>query len=118
MSYVVRLLQVSGQDTSSLDEAKSSENWSKYKYRARTCNTNRSFFTTKRGFMGLGSNALLPDDVVCVLFGAIVPLFFDLDKGIISLFIMLMCMGLWMVKLLGNGKLVNWKNGCSRYAEG
>lgn len=72
-SYVARLLQVSGQDTKSLKVGKVSENWSKYEYRARTCSMNRSFFTTKRGLMGLGPNALLADDVVCVFLGGIVP---------------------------------------------
>ncbi|KAE9981156.1 hypothetical protein EG328_011832 [Venturia inaequalis] len=56
MSYIVRLLQLSGQDTSLAHDAQGWENWSKYEYRAR-----------------LGPNAILPDDVVCVMFGGIVP---------------------------------------------
>lgn len=80
-SYVFRLLQVSGQDTSPINEAQASDNWSKYEYRARTCSTNRSYFTTKRGFMGLGPNALLPHDVVCILFGGIVPFILRSRQG-------------------------------------
>lgn len=40
---------------------------------ARTMSWNRSFFTTKNGYLGLGPQLLQPGDWVCVLFGAKAP---------------------------------------------
>lgn len=47
--------------------------WDMYQRRARNASWHRSFFTTKKGYMGLGPNAIRPGDLVCVFFGAEVP---------------------------------------------
>lgn len=72
MGYIMRLLETSEQDPNVVEET-ASENWSMFEYRARLCSMNRSVFNTNMGYMGLGPNALLPDDIVCVLLGGIVP---------------------------------------------
>jgi len=47
--------------------------WKNYVHVAHSMSYRRCFFTTSRGYMGLGPNAMQTGDVVCILFGCKVP---------------------------------------------
>jgi heterokaryon incompatibility protein (HET) len=75
-AYITRLMDISRQDTSEytdLNIKAQAGSWQAYEAAARTMSWNRSFFTTKKCYMGLGPQLLQPGDWVCVLFGAKVP---------------------------------------------
>src|SRR5450759_3702049 len=50
-----------------------SGDWLRYKTFAKNTSWNRSFFTTKKGYVGLESNAMQARDIVCILFSGDIP---------------------------------------------
>ncbi len=56
-----------------LEHQAHSGSWADYETAAREMSWNRSFFTTKKGYCGLGPNTLRTGDIVCVLHGSAVP---------------------------------------------
>jgi hypothetical protein len=76
LAYITQLLEVSNEQINQYPELKDktlSKGYHRYERRAYNCCWNRSYFTTKKGYMGIGSNALETGDIVYVLFGGKVP---------------------------------------------
>jgi hypothetical protein len=75
-AYIIRLFGASKQDTSQysalMEEARSGS-WLRYEAKASQVCWNRSLFITLKGYMGLGPSPLQLGDIVCILFGGIVP---------------------------------------------
>ena len=73
-SYIHRLLRRAGEHTTQIAPSNfGNDDWHYWEGTARNCCSGHSFFKTKRGYLGLGSQALQVGDIVCVLAGGEVP---------------------------------------------
>jgi hypothetical protein len=75
-AYIIQLWEVSKDEMSQYPGRKNnvfSKQFIRYEIQAKITCWNRSFFTTKKGYMGIGPNVLEIGDIVCVLFGGDVP---------------------------------------------
>ncbi len=108
-AYILRLLDVSKQDVkkySALEHESRLGSWSEYELAARNRSCNSSFFITKKGYCGLGPNALRSGDMVCVLYGGAVPFVLRPKKELYQL------IGEAYVHGIMEGEAISqWKNG-------
>lgn len=76
-AYIVRLQEMDRQEPtdsgSPLRKEANTGNWRKWERAARDTCWNRTFFTTDKGYIGMGPKAVLDGDLVCVLSGGRVP---------------------------------------------
>jgi hypothetical protein len=75
-AFILRLLELAGESLDSLSsllENAEGGYWSNWGNIARDTCWNRSYFTTSKGYMGLGPQALQTGDSVCVLAGGKLP---------------------------------------------